>query len=613
MPKKPEGIISRRSIRSKAAGNVSEVWENVRRDGRIFFTKEYLQGAISEYRYWAERENDLLLALKQNKNAPVVAIKKVEYESDDKVRVLETWDAGFDLCRWWATPVRYRKDENRSEYSPFAQADEFLKMIRCCLLALRDIHRENFVHCDIQCGNICLEKEIGADGRVTIRYDKTSLIDFAYGIVLNNNNLRLQHPTQIGYSESQPGTENYSRLEREALKHDLNQNKVEKLQQLNYSCDLFSLGKMGQKFFDRLEANANGIQSMGGHIRDRDISNLLERLQEFDLGIPRAYKNRPIGFAHDQIIGDIDKLLRRVNSNPTESVPFYPQPVREEEKVANPSPTPTLNQQKRKSRLSEKKMAPGFGKKPKSNLAWILGVIALTGVMYVGYEDRLLNTLTSLQAKTGVLFPPDPTESKIIYLKDISKKRPSDSLPASKDDEKKMASIRNELEGLFEEVSQSSFWKSTGSGKGNEPAQWDRFVTLLEKAAERGDHDALGTLSQLRHNGKGVKKDLRAALRGYNEVIIGGKASPEILSDVRRRAQVMALTAPIPVELLKDITKFGDNGTPYWQAVLGDIYGSDLLGDIDSVKARSWYQKAASQSGDPEVKQWAKNGLKRLR
>jgi hypothetical protein len=164
---------SRGSVRSRAVP-VSEVFDSGRKtiidcahvrverlDTRpVLFSKVFKefedgQGRRYDYRYWAERENFFLREFlkKQSEFTHVVQARHLISENDAAKQVL-TYDAGITIADWLRVKSRYADTATLSH--PFQRSDMFLRLIRACLVALKEIHEHRIVHCDIKEDNICI-------------------------------------------------------------------------------------------------------------------------------------------------------------------------------------------------------------------------------------------------------------------------------------------------------------------------------------------------------------------------------------------------------------------------------------------------------------------------
>src|SRR5690348_1548960 len=116
---------------------------------KVFKEFEDSKGQRYDYRYWAERENFFLREFlkKQNEFTRVVQPRHLISENEAAKQVL-TYDAGITISDWLRVKPRYADTATLSH--PFQRSDAFLRMLRACLVALKQIHGQRIVHCDIK-------------------------------------------------------------------------------------------------------------------------------------------------------------------------------------------------------------------------------------------------------------------------------------------------------------------------------------------------------------------------------------------------------------------------------------------------------------------------------
>jgi hypothetical protein len=122
---------------------------------KVFKEFEDRTGHKYDYRYWAERENFFLREFlkRQNEFTHVVQARHLISENEAAKQVL-TRDAGITIADWLRVKPRYADTDTLSH--PFQRSDAFLRMLRACLVALKQIHEHRIVHCDIKEDNICI-------------------------------------------------------------------------------------------------------------------------------------------------------------------------------------------------------------------------------------------------------------------------------------------------------------------------------------------------------------------------------------------------------------------------------------------------------------------------
>ncbi len=169
---------------------------------------------------------------------------------------------------------------------------------------------------------------------------------------------------------------------------------------------------------------------------------------------------------------------------------------------------------------------------------------------------------------------------------------------------------------LYKEIKQTSFYQT---GQGEKPEQWNRFIKLLTDKEEKGDHRSIALMSALRQQGKGVKLDQAAALRGYFLIMNDEKADSQLLTQVSRAAAELTLNAIEMHDsdtvrlLLPEIKKMAENKNPYWQMMVGEVYRLGVAGSPNPEEAAVWYEKAKAQSNDARIRQWAEQSLATVR
>jgi len=152
---------------------------------KVFKEFEDRTGHKYDYRYWAERENFFLREFlkRQNEFTHVVQARHLISENEAAKQVL-TRDAGITIADWLRVKPRYADTDTLSH--PFQRSDAFLRMLRACLVALKQIHEHRIVHCDIKEDNICIPyapNPFPGGGRpIRLEYENLKLIDFAFAI-----------------------------------------------------------------------------------------------------------------------------------------------------------------------------------------------------------------------------------------------------------------------------------------------------------------------------------------------------------------------------------------------------------------------------------------------
>ncbi|HEX5613024.1 MAG TPA: hypothetical protein VFX67_10225, partial [Burkholderiales bacterium] len=267
---------------------------------KVFKEFEDRSGQKYDYRYWAERENFFLREFlkRQNEFTHVVQARHLISENEAAKQVL-TRDAGITIANWLRVKARYGDAAMLSH--PFQRTDAFLRMVRACLVALKEIHAQRIVHCDIKEDNICIPYApypfAGAHQPIRIEYENLKLIDFAFALA---HSIPL---TQILVIDPEERLPYQSQLLIAALQADRKSGCPNAVQQLDYRVDLYSLGHMAEK-----------IAAAGLDRPSEEVRRLIEVLKEFDTAPPDP------ALPHDELIVEIDRLLA---GEPTGSSEFH--------------------------------------------------------------------------------------------------------------------------------------------------------------------------------------------------------------------------------------------------------------------------------------------------
>lgn len=264
---------------------------------KVFKEFEDWKGQKYDYRYWAERENFFLREFlkKQNEFTHVVQARHLISENEAAKQVL-TCDAGITIANWLRVKSRYADTATLSH--PFQRSDAFLRLLRACLVALKEIHDHRIVHCDIKEDNICIPYAPNpfpaAGQKIRLEFEKLKLIDFAFSVA---DAIPLTQILVINPDERVPYQ---SELLISALRSDRRSGSPNAVQQLDCRVDLFSLGYMAEKI------SAAGLDCPPGPGDLRaldDVRSLVQRLKAFD----SAPDIGPL--PHDGLIAEIDRLL----------------------------------------------------------------------------------------------------------------------------------------------------------------------------------------------------------------------------------------------------------------------------------------------------------------
>ncbi|MGH8673075.1 MAG: hypothetical protein ACREVG_02060, partial [Burkholderiales bacterium] len=264
---------------------------------KVFKEFEDRTGHKYDYRYWAERENFFLREFlkRQNEFTHVVQARHLISENEAAKQVL-TRDAGITIADWLRVKPRYADTATLSH--PFQRSDAFLRMLRACLVALKQIHEHRIVHCDIKEDNICIPyapHPFPGGGRpIHLEYANLKLIDFAFAVA---HAIPLTQILVINPDERVPYQ---SEMLVSALRADRRSGCPNAVQQLDYRVDLFSLGYMAEKI------SAAGLDCPPGCGQAQpleDIRTLVQTLKTFDSVA------EPGPLPHDGLIAEIDRLL----------------------------------------------------------------------------------------------------------------------------------------------------------------------------------------------------------------------------------------------------------------------------------------------------------------
>jgi len=264
---------------------------------KVFKEFQDRRGHKYDYRYWAERENYFLREFlkKQSQFTHVVQARHLISENDAAKQVL-TCDAGITIANWLRVKARYPDTATLSH--PFQRADVFLRLVRGCLVALKEIHEHRIVHCDIKEDNICIAYSPnplpGEGAQVHLDFDRLKLIDFAFSIA---HSIPLTQVLVIDPAERLPYQ---SELLISALHADRKSGSPNAVQQLDYRVDLFSLGYIAEKIA------AAGLECPSRRDNGEligDILALVQKLKAYDS--PVAASPMP----HDVLIERVDQLL----------------------------------------------------------------------------------------------------------------------------------------------------------------------------------------------------------------------------------------------------------------------------------------------------------------
>lgn len=226
-------------------------------------------------------------------------------------QTIVTEAAGVDLCDWFNTSI-FINELNRSLDNIYDHPLFALTVLKGSLIALEKIHQHNFIHCDIKLNNICLPFRGGNtenSDTTQIQLDNITLIDFgvAYWIGNMGDNERIC----LGYNENED--ERYqSCFLIKTLKQWYRDNSSRttspydnsSLTQLNYSCDLYSLGVAFEYFCQESRYQQDACWG----IVYPEICSIINELKLYDNGIPSTELQPP----HQSFIQKLDILIQKV-------------------------------------------------------------------------------------------------------------------------------------------------------------------------------------------------------------------------------------------------------------------------------------------------------------
>jgi len=196
LPERPIG--SEIKPEEKSEGYV-QYWREWNAQSRCaIWNKTYLDGGeLEAFNQW---ESVLLAKLsdlkvpytyRAEKTVRIGTLMSLNNSEKQNVRhLINTRNAGPTLYDWLRMPVQ---SNGQTRCSFLVSPENYLKLALSLLRALDAIHTNNFVHCDLHAGNICLPAEIlkpPVNGKVAdifnlniqLDFEKLTLIDFGYSI-----------------------------------------------------------------------------------------------------------------------------------------------------------------------------------------------------------------------------------------------------------------------------------------------------------------------------------------------------------------------------------------------------------------------------------------------
>jgi hypothetical protein len=577
---------------------------------KVFKEFEDRKGHKYDYRYWAERENYFLREFlkKQSEFTHVVQARHLISENDAAKQVL-TCDAGVTIANWLRVKARYADTATLSH--PFQRADVFLRLVRACLVALKELHEHRIVHCDIKEDNICIPYAPyplpAAGQRVDLGFDRLKLIDFAFSVA---HAIPLTQVLVIDPNERLPYQ---SGLLIAALHADRKSGSPNAVQQLDYRVDLFSLGYMAEKIA------ASGLVAARGGAEGvvEEIHAYVRRLKDFDAAPVAA------GLPHDGLLVELDRLIGRAAA-PTATPEFIVDGEWTAEEMAHgriagrqtpltpvalPLPTPVARP------VTPAVLAVGGNTRARLGmLAGIVGAFAMAGA----FVYQIQSPRPEIKAVAPVAAPvPQATKlseadrlaaefgntltSSVVYeeksrafakLAELSKEGNAAAA-------RHIAAFETRYDGVKQIVAKSAWWTKGQGAQPGEAAAWMDDQRLL---AEHGDRPAMLDLAFATGYGRTLAQDRGGAVAAYLRVIDKSEGADEASKRVRLSAGrgLSAMLNTIVEQkdvasmgrVLPDLERRANAGAADVQYYLG-LMSECVAQPADLATAQQWYLKSA--------------------
>ena len=494
---------------------------------KVFKEFEDRKGHKYDYRYWAERENYFLREFlrHQGEFRHVVQARHLISENEAAKQVL-TCDAGITIANWLRVKARYGDTATLSH--PFQRADVFLRLVRGCLVALKELHEHRIVHCDIKEDNICIpygpKPATGEGHQVTLEFEKLKLIDFAFSIA---HSIPLTQVLVIDPAERLPYQ---SELLISALHADRKSGSPNAVQQLDYRADLFSLGYMAEKIA------AAGLECPSRHDKAgliADILTFVQKLKAYDS--PVAAGPMP----HDELIGRIDELLAAAGTTTAQQFVVDGEWTAEEmahgriagrqtplTPVALPLPTPVAHP------VSSGPAA--LGRKSRMSLGIVTGIAIALAISLVTAGTWLVKKGTALTGPVASApeplqrpAPPDAEQLAAAQDRDLASpnlevrsrafSRLADlaragSPPAAK----RIDAFEARYDEVKQTVAKSAWWTN---GQGEQPPEAARWIDDGQVLALHGDRPAMLDVAFAIGYGRALPLNRATAVETYFNVI----------------------------------------------------------------------------------------------
>ncbi len=242
----------------------------------------------------------------------VVQAGSLKWSDSDTFDNVETLDAGPSLLDWLRINL-VAPNGSVCEH-PFASPEALLLVVRGLMLALHEIHSAGFVHCDLREANVCLafSKHPTQIGAFTPDWNSLKLIDFAFS---TSKNHRLQVPLPIS-----PRAHLHSAAFIKALDADNASGKPRCVQKLDWRIDLFALGTMLERLFEKLRPQ----WPVDNHQQTTDYVGVVEKLITDLKAQDSTEHTQPDLKLHNSLLKPVDELLTKMGTPPTPAFVIHP-------------------------------------------------------------------------------------------------------------------------------------------------------------------------------------------------------------------------------------------------------------------------------------------------
>jgi hypothetical protein len=593
---------------------------------KVFKEFEDRKGQKYDYRYWAERENFFLREFlkKQHQFTHVVQARHLISENEAAKQVL-TCDAGITVANWLRVKARYADTTTLSH--PFQRSDAFLRLIRACLVALKQLHQHRIVHCDIKEDNICIAYAPnpfpGAGRKIHIEFDKLKLIDFAFSVA---HAIPLTQILVINPDERVPYQ---SELLIAALHADRRSGLPNAVQQLDYRVDLFSLGYMAEKI------SAAGLDCPPGTGDGSALEGIRKLVQKL-----KAYDTEPEAgpLPHDSLIAEIDRLLLETAgpAGRSETQEFNVDGEWSVEEMASgqgavrktpstpvalPPPTPVSPP------LAHALLPSRVSKRTRIGLLVGLALGAAAGaVIFYGasVEREAAPASASAESKQAGAAQSSSSKPTALPLAESSAVQDGEALVSAgtrearaqafgrlvtlaaagdKTAAQRIAAFEKNYDDVKQAVAKSAWWARGGGAQPDAAARWLESGMLL---AQYGDRPAMLDIAFAMGHGRALKRDRAASVQTYLSVVERTSGADESSARIRQAAlrglgsllntiaaQQDDEAARRVLPLLQPRADSGAADLQYYSGLLSEC----ALQPADLEAARKWYARAAADNG----------------